>query len=150
MRKIWKPTSEELAGLRKQAFATGKTEEQWLAAMANGYARIIRKSPRQYRMFGPYWWGVKRIMLSQGVTDFGTGFDAAMEAEMDCGNPVENMLAAYAFAEKSLAWGRQYSSIHMIPAKVEGSDDDDPEWEDIEYLLADEDVEAIVFASGLR
>ena len=105
------------------------------------------KATREYclgtRGFGPFWWILKKEMLDAGIADFGDSLDAEWVERIDYGDPVLNILSAYAYAEYAEEYGLLYSSGHT----VEFIGDDDEVIND-DYVLADDFME--LRAAGTR
>lgn len=139
--KISKPSAEELRPLLFQATQAGDIpEDEWHKTLITGFAKMLRKSPLQYRCFGPYWWIFKSLLLDAGETDFGTGMDAEWREDMDYGSPSLNLLAAYAYYDGAFERGLIYSNTHTV-ASADGD-------ETVEYVLIDEDMETLGIARG--
>ncbi len=61
---FFKPSHEDLADERKKALK-GTTEEEWCNRCVNTLVRILRKDPVAYRQYGPYWWNLKKSVISR-------------------------------------------------------------------------------------
>lgn len=139
--KISKPSAEELAPLLNQATQEGKIPEaEWRKGLIASFAKTLRKSPRQYRCFGPYWWIFKAALLEAGEVGFGFGMDAEWRDDLDYGSPSLNLLAAYAYYDSAFERGLIYSNVHTVMAAESDSA--------IEYTLVDEDMETQAIERG--
>lgn len=142
MPAIKKPTQEDLQGLIDDALQnTGaKTLAEWAPTFIASITKHIAVNPKQYRAFGPYWWLVKREMLNAGVTQFGSTTDAEMLERTSFEDPSLGLVAAYAYYDFAIETGLTHSNRHTVFTEDNESED---------YLLADEEMEAIAFVSGL-
>lgn len=132
-----KPTVPTLDALKPSQLVSGElSREDWRKRMLEGYKGILLGNPIQYRGFGPFWWILKKEMLDAGIADFGDSLDAEWVERIDYGDPVLNILSAYAYAEYAEEYGLLYSSGHT----VEFIGDDDEVIND-DYVLADDFME---------
>ena len=70
--KISKPSAEELRPLLSQATQEGDIpEDEWHKTLITGFAKMLRKSPLQYRCFGPYWWIFKSLIWMRAKRTLG-------------------------------------------------------------------------------
>lgn len=139
-----KPTVPTLDALKPSQLVSGElSREDWRKRMLEGYKGILLGNPIQYRGFGPFWWILKKEMLDAGIADFGDSLDAEWAERIDYGDPVLNILSAYAYAEYAEEYGLLYSSGHT----VEFIGDDDEVIND-DYVLADDFME--LRAAGTR
>lgn len=139
--KIAKPSTDELSPLLSRPTQGGAiSEAEWRKKLIKSFAETLRKSPLQYRCFGPYWWIFKTLLLEEGETAFGTGMDAEWKADMDYGKPSLNLLAAYAYYDSAFDQGLIYSNTHTVVSAEDGSV--------MEYVLVDEDMETLGIGGG--
>ncbi len=104
--------------------------------MAHAIADMLKKNPMQYRSYGPYWWVVKKILLSFGEDYFGSFLDAEWVEKVTYGDPVWDLLAAWSYSEYALDNGLIYSNGHPVVFI-----NDDGESEEEAYTLVDDDIE---------
>ena len=110
-----KPTVPTLDALKPSQLVSGElSREDWQKRMLEGYKGILLRNPIQYRGFGPFWWILKKEMLDAGIADFGDSLDAEWVERIDYGDPVLNILSAYAYAEYAEEYGLLYSSGHTV------------------------------------
>lgn len=139
---LHKPSIETLDALKDEAFNGGKvTPTDWRKKMVAGICGILSARPLQYRSYGPYWWLVKHELITQGITRFGETVDAEWFENMDYGDPVRNLLAAWLYADWAIDNGLIFSNQHTVTQLGE-----DDEVENIEYVLMDDEVE--IMAAG--
>lgn len=137
MSVLYKPSVQELDALKNEAMQGGKVSPAaWLKKMTDGYARILKRKPQQYRSFGPFWWLLKRELINHGHTEFGTTVDAEWYNHADYGDPVLNMLAVWTYAEFADGRGLLFSNAHAVSFIDDGAESE-PE----EYVLIDEEME---------
>ena len=118
-----KPTVPTLDALKPSQLVSGElSREDWQKRMLEGYKGILLRNPIQYRGFGPFWWILKKEMLDAGIADFGDSLDAEWVERIDYGDPVLNILSAYAYAEYAEEYGLLYSSGHTV--EFIGDDDE--------------------------
>lgn len=143
MEVFYKPTAETLEQLKNEALDGGRVkEEDWQQKLCNSIAGNIKRDPRSYRAYGPFWWVLKRAMIDNGVTDFGTTIDAQWFENADYGNTTDNMLAAWLYGDNAMDNGLIYSNAHNVTFAV--SDDEKGDYHDTrEYVLVDDEVETL-------
>ena len=141
MEKLYKPDVDTiLQPLLDEGTKGGqKTREEWLAGYASGLADHLRKNPKQYRSYGPYWWIVKRVLIQKGVEDFGEYLDQEWLEKTTYNDDVWDMLAGYAYGEYAVQAGLVYSHTHLIAYVNEDGDFDEDQ-----YVLFDEDMEGMI------
>lgn len=54
-----------------------ETEAELVEKFVANSAALVLKKPISYRYFGPYWWGLKKLIIERGIA----GFDAFLDAE---------------------------------------------------------------------
>lgn len=147
-RQIVRPQIDELEALRAEATQNGQvSESEWVKRNCELNASILRKDPRRYRSFGPYWWVLKDAMLHHGITEFGDFVD--MEGCTLCkhDSPFLTLLEAWLYSENAIDMGLMYSNEHTIsflPEEVE----DEP---DVRvYTLADDTMELLAVQYALK
>ena len=63
----------------------------WKIKMLNGINRLIQENPLRYRSYGPFWWSIKQMLISNGF-------------DLDCG-ALEKNYYAYQEDDYNLAAG---------------------------------------------
>lgn len=140
---LHKPSVEVLNALKAEAMNNGEVKPaEWRKKMTEGIYSILSVRPLQYRSYGPYWWLVKKELIAQDIILFGETVDAEWFENMDYGDPVLNLLAAWAYADWSVDNGLIFSNQHTVTQIV-----NDEEVENIEYILMDDEVE--IMAAGM-
>lgn len=138
---MYKMTLEDLEALKREA-TSAVSEQEWQTKILGTLAGFIRKDPKRYRAYGPYWWVLKRAMLNNGIADFGDTVDAEWFEKADYGNDAYNILAAHQYSEYAAENGLMYSNEHNVSFKV--VDEDMGEYEDTRtYSLVDDEVETL-------
>lgn len=113
---------------------------QWYAGMVQKTVDLIlSKDPKRYRSYGPYWWIFKKVLIEQGIVDFGTFIDLEWVEKVTYGENVWDVLAAWLYSEWALDNGLIYANVHPITL----IDPENPEEEPEErlYTLIDDDIE---------
>ncbi|MDO5537710.1 MAG: hypothetical protein Q4F72_09310 [Desulfovibrionaceae bacterium] len=87
---------------------------QLVRDIARAVAENVRRDPKSYRAFGPYWWIVKRIMLDNGITEFGSFIDREWHRMCDYGNDFDSAFAAWTYFGQSLQVGRIHVRDHEV------------------------------------
>ena len=106
---FFKPSHEDLADERKKALK-GTTEEEWCNRCVNTLVRILRKDPVAYRQYGPYWWNLKKSVISrQPEAIHGDFIDDLWAERTDYGDEVDNILSAILYAQ-------QFIEEHIYPS----------------------------------
>lgn len=87
---------------------------QFVWNTAQTIAESVRRDPESYKGFGPYWWSVKKLMLLQGILEFGSFIDRKWLRRCDYGNEFDNIFAAWLYYGQSLEEGRVYDREHTV------------------------------------
>ena len=103
----------------------------WMLLAATNLGKIIQKSPRNYRNYGPYWYRIKRILIAYGF-DYSEEFEGDI---IDESTPDHVVLASGIMLSAQLASDAVFSNIHYIE-----SDEDSP----FKYVLEDEELELLI------
>lgn len=134
---FFKPSHEDLADERKKALK-GTTEEEWCNRCVNTLVRILRKDPVAYRQYGPYWWNLKKSVISrQPEAIHGDFIDDLWAERTDYGDEVDNILSAILYAQQFIEehiYGSREHTVYL------DSDDGDG-WRAEIYVLEDEDMD---------
>lgn len=139
MPKLQKPEVAKIEALRDTATNNGQVSEaDWIAKNIELTAGILRRDPRRYRAYGPYWWVVKRAMINHGLDDFGDFVDLEWYDKVDYGNEFLNLLAALIYQDMVLELGLIYSNDHNIEYEPV---DEDSEGDVQVYTVADDFME---------
>ena len=142
-KQLYRPTREELEAMRGAATKNGAiSEERWVQENIAATASLLKRDPRRYRAYGPYWWILKKTMIAHGVTDFGEHVDAHWAELCDYGSDFYNLLAAWLYQDTALDNGLIYSNAHTVAymPQTEGMEHDVDE-----YVLADDEMELLGF-----
>lgn len=103
-----KPTVPTLDALKPSQLVSGElSREDWRKRMLEGQGNIAWE-PIQYRGFGPFWWILKRKCWMP-VSPTWDSLDAEWVERIDYGDPVLNILSAYACTEYAEEYGLLYS-----------------------------------------
>lgn len=132
------PTHDELKPLVEQALAGG-AEKDFIEKTLTNISKVLKKDPRQYRAYGPYWWSIKTMLNQRNVFDFGIEADQTMVTLMSKLSNAEILCAAYATKLSALDEGKLYSSEHMLI---------DTDNNDYQYSLDDLEMEKIIVGNA--
>lgn len=95
------------------AYVAAQVEQKSAGLKANlGYSNLLgyglgvvanrlKKNPKRYRDYGPYWWALKALLRDTGVLD-GKQTDPLVEAEYRYEMPVQTLIAADLFRDDYL------------------------------------------------
>lgn len=146
--QLVKPSIDELELLRPEATQNGQvSEDEWVKRNCELNASLLRKDPRRYRSFGPYWWVLKEAMRNKGITGFGESFD--MEGCDLCryDTPFHTLLAAWIYSENAIDMGLMYANEHIVSYQPEETDVEN----DVRpYVVADDDMELLAIQNNLK
>lgn len=93
---------------------------------------------------GPYWWLLKKTLISAGCTAFGEYIDQEWYDRLAYENEQYNIAAAYVYSDWACSSGYFYASEHPYVwrnTELEESYGDEEIWEEGTYYLFDEDME---------
>ncbi len=82
--------------------------------LASAVVGQLRLDPARYRAFGPYWWVVKRILIDNGFTEFGSYVDRRWHDRCCYGNDFDSLLAAWDYFAQCLERGRDHAKDHPV------------------------------------
>jgi len=139
--RIQQPTKDELTPFFIEATAN-QTAAEWETKMLSGIAGILRKQPLRYRTYGPYWWLVKAILIDHGITDFGGHIDQEWFDALDYGDPVYNLLAAWAYEDTRFMPGQMAENPYHALETEDG--------DSIDYTSGDEEMEIRALSKNIR
>lgn len=147
MAPLYKPDVDTLNELKKQALAAVPNAIEWRKKFLGNLATILREDPKRYRAYGPYWWGLKKALVAEGITEFGETVDAEWLAQTDYGDATRNILAAWLYADSySEPNGLMYSHDHPVAFSPDAQgevEQVDGEFDVLQYTLIDEEVEVL-------
>ena len=130
MMKVYKFPTDQLDKVIQTA-----TKPDWTERYCATAFKLITDRPERYKQYGPYWWVLKKEILSQGH-DIGAFTDAEWLEYLDYGNTEYNIAAAYLYAEEHREVCFAYSAEHTY-YYTEG---DEGTWEQGIYVLDDPDI----------
>ena len=131
---IWKPTAEDLQPRVDEARKSG----DWAPRYLDGIRKLIQKDPLRYRVFGPYWWLLKKALIDRGDYAFGDEIDLEWFEALDYGNEELNIAAACAYEDGRLdSKLNVYDESHML---------EDETGEAYEYVTGDSEVDSMAGA----
>lgn len=117
------------------AALVGRSEEQFTADYLKGVSRCLTADPRYYRSFGPWWWGLKALLVESGDVSAGNEVDEDIAGVYQYERPALVAVAAYLYQQMRMENGLLLSSSHQLP--VPESIDDEP-YEFVSYDLDQE------------
>ena len=107
------------------------SEEDWRDSILKKASKILKNNPRQYRAYGPYWWGFKKLINAAGYINLGDNFEGDVGQLYEL--PRHVLLSSLMYAEGVINdGGNVYSSEHILMS----------DGEPLRYVLADIDLEA--------
>ncbi len=135
---IYKPSTQDLQPLLDQATAN-QPVDQWMEKFLANLRTILLESPLRYRVYGPYWWPLKKLFIDRGDLIFGDFIDQAWLLDLDYGKPEFNMLAAFVHEELRLTKNFLDDPFHAMET-IDGGDtiefaSNDPDMEMMAVLL---------------
>jgi hypothetical protein len=110
-----------------------QSKEEWMAKCHKNIAALVNAKPAEYRTFGIYWWPIKQMLVSDRLMA-GT-VDIEQVEICTTGDGFRDMAGALMFHEHC-------SNNFINSNKVIVSDDEDGSEE---YLLMDDELEALIF-----
>ncbi|HHO0939103.1 TPA: hypothetical protein ACRTTK_003142 [Aeromonas hydrophila] len=138
-----KIADEELEAMLAEAQASNNLEGGQLATQyTQVLAELIKKDPRQYRSYGPYWWPLKSMLISQGeASEVGTKLEAGTLEHYTHQTPDLTVCAAWAYQQTQLDNGRLYTADHQLDLE---------DGELYEYSLYDKEMEMLISYQALQ
>ncbi|MFI3273249.1 hypothetical protein [Vibrio sp.] len=133
------PTPQALVPLYQEAME-GQSEEQWKNTFLNAIAKMIKKDPLWYRAYGIYWWGVKQLLIEEGLLA-AEHIDAEWLEKVHYENPVYLLLAAFAYHDERSDMGAKYDDSHVIELDDDTFDS---------YIMVDEELEQLAVAKSFN
>ncbi|MGL5294014.1 MAG: hypothetical protein ACRC9V_09685 [Aeromonas sp.] len=111
-----KISDDELEPLLSEAQAPDQLKDGELAAkyVAN-LAALIKRDPRQYRSYGPYWWPLKAMLISGGITpQVGVELESGTLEHYTHATPDLTVCAAWAYQQGQIENGHMHTSDHLL------------------------------------
>lgn len=137
--QVIKPTKDDLADLLNEALSNVDTPAQFVTRFVKNTADILKTNPKLYRAYGPWWWPMKKVMMDEGITDFGQSVEVGPLTHFTLGAPELDCVAAWAYHSDKIDMGNAYSSDHALEM-LDG---------DIyNYQLQDTEMEAVIINQG--
>lgn len=146
--QLVKPSIDDLELLRPEATQNGQvSEDEWVKRNCELNASLLRKDPRRYRSFGPYWWVLKESMHNNGITDFGEFIDKEGCNLCQYDTPFHSLLAAWIYSENAIDSGLMYANEHIVSYLP---DEADQENDAMPYVVADDEMELLAIQANLQ
>ncbi|MCD9516416.1 hypothetical protein [Photobacterium carnosum] len=133
------PTPKDLVPLYQEAME-GQSEEQWQNTFLNAISKMINKDPLWYRAYGFYWWGIKQLLIENGLLEF-EYIDAEWLEKIRYENSVYLLLAAFAYHDERLEMGAKYDDSHVIEMNDDTFDS---------YIMIDDELEQLAVAKSFN
>lgn len=132
-----KTPDEDLEAMLAEAQAADNLEGGQLATQyVKVLAELIKRDPRQYRSYGPYWWPLKAMLISSGAApEVGTKLEDGTLEHYTHSTPDLTVCAAWAYQQTQLANGHLHTTDHLLD--TEGG-------EVYEYQLCDDEMERVI------
>lgn len=124
---------EDLADALDQALDVNDSAEAFVAKFLANAAKLINKTPKYYRYFGPYWWPLKKLMLDANIGGIDDFIDAEWLEKAWLDSPELICVAAFCFQETLLQNKSMASNSYLL---------EDSEGNAIEFVLYDNFLEA--------
>jgi hypothetical protein len=111
-----KTQDEDLEVMLAEAQAADNLEGGQLAAQyTKVLAELIRRDPRQYRSYGPYWWPLKAMLISSGTApEVGTKLEDGTLEHYTHSTPDLTVCAAWAYQQTQLDNGHLHTADHQL------------------------------------
>ncbi|ENC6657658.1 hypothetical protein ABKY47_002108 [Aeromonas hydrophila] len=132
-----KTPDEDLEAMLAEAQATDNLEGGQLATQyTKVLAELIKKDPRQYRSYGPYWWPLKAMLIRvNAAAEVGTKLEDGTTEHYTHSTPDLTVCAAWAYQQTQLDNGHLHTADHLL-------DMDDGEV--YEYQICDAEMERLI------
>lgn len=125
-----KYAADKVAGMVAEKAASLKANRGLSDLLGYGIGVVSRRlaaNPLRYRDYGPYWWGVKRL-LNDAEHAVGDEFDPVVASEYSGSNGAETLVMAEMFRDENIATRPIGSNVFTIA-------------EGVDYILFDKDME---------
>lgn len=129
--KVILPTKEQLEPLVAQA--NEATGGEFVSKQLAGINKMLIANPAMYRLYGAYWWSVKKLLVEYGFYDW-TNYEQSTREHFNYDEPEYLLAAAWAYHNHQLESGSMISNLHSY----------DVGGEVYEYSLEDVEVEYLV------
>lgn len=110
-----KPTIKDLQPLVDEVMADGRTKSEFVSSYIKGVAETLRKKPNSYLAYGMFWWSIKKLLISEGVNEFGETIEAITPSVFDYPDPVYTCASAWAYHHDNIELGYAYNPEHTVP-----------------------------------
>ncbi|KJV08085.1 hypothetical protein [Methylocucumis oryzae] len=123
---------QDLENALNEALDVNDSAEAFVKKFVTNVGKILAKTPKTYRYFGPYWWSLKKLMIQHNIPGVDDFIDATLVEKTNLGTPELTCVAAWSFQEERI------SSMELPVNKVLLEDNDG---NITEYVLNDEFME---------
>lgn len=130
-----KPTESYVSGLLDEAL-NGRTEEGFVNYYLQGVIERVKREPRVYRSFGPWWPALKTLILAGGHTEFGQIVESDVAEIYKMSRPAFTVIAAHLYSDERVDREGIFNDIHQLSV-LQTSDDTEP----YIYTSYDESIE---------
>lgn len=131
-----KTPDEDLEAMLAEAQAADNLEGGQLATQYIKFlAELIKRDPRQYRSYGPYWWPLKAMLISENSAAVGTKLENGTLEHYTHSTPDLTVCAAWAYQQTQLDNGHLHTADHLLD--MDGG-------EVYEYQLYDAEMELFI------
>lgn len=119
-----KPTEGYLSSLLDEAL-NGRAEEEFVTFYLQGVIERVKREPRAYRAFGPWWPAMKTLILAGGCTDLGQILDSDVAEIYKMSRPALTVIAAHLYSDERVEREGIYNAVHQLPV-LQSADDTEP------------------------
>ncbi len=135
---VQKPKSGDLAAMLDKEIGD-KNRAEFVRRFLINTAEILDGDFRQYLAYGAYWWTLKRLLINEGFTQFGTQYDEEWADRMQYDEDSHTIAACWHYHRERFDAGMLYNFEHLI--FVDNAN--------MEFLLGDDELEMIQVAESL-
>ncbi|MGL6448898.1 hypothetical protein ACSZNO_21480 [Aeromonas veronii] len=125
------PSADELAPLLAEA-TSERDEGAFVAIYMTNLSDLLRKDPKQYRSYGPWWWPLKAMLIEHGHEVGAGGLEMGTAERYTLESAALTVCAAWAYQQRMIEQGYLRCSEHWL---------DLDDGETYEYNLYDSDME---------
>ncbi|CAA0100480.1 Uncharacterised protein [BD1-7 clade bacterium] len=90
---------EVLLKKRKRALSEFASEAEWKDTLLTNLTKLLERNPKMYRSYGPYWWGIKRLLCEGGYAGFENVIDPNQDYMIVYSTPADMITAAVVYSE---------------------------------------------------
>lgn len=130
-----KPTEGYVTGLLEEAL-NGKSEGEYVQFYLHGIVERVKREPRIYRSFGPWWPALKTLIVAGGCTELGQIIESDVAEIYKMSRPALTVIAAHLYSDERVDRDGVFNEVHQLSV-LPSSDDTEP----YIYTSYDESIE---------